>query len=170
MPRRRGVRWYPAARTWRARLAALPVVPFPVRARLLRTLGHRFAPGARIWPGSLVLGTRLSLGRDAFVNGGCLIDATGEVTLGDRVHLAPGVQILTTSHEIGPSDRRASTLTVGAVRVGDGAWLGAGAIVLPDVTVGRGCVVAAGAVVDADLEDDGVYGGTPARLLRRLDA
>ncbi len=166
MRRKDGVRWYPAAKTWRARLAALAIVPMPLRARILRTLGHRFAPGARMWPGCLVLGARLTLGRGAFVNGGCLIDATGEVTIGDHVHLAPGVRVLTTSHELGPSGARAGALTVEPVTVGDGAWLGAGAILLPGARVGAGCVVAAGAVVDGELEPDGLYGGVPARLLR----
>jgi len=112
---RHSVRWWPAAKTWRARLASLPTVPMPVRKRILQSVGHRFEPGARIWPGVLVIGSKLTLGRDTFVNAGCYIDASAEVTLGDRVHLAPGVQILTTSHEIGPPERRASTLIAARV-------------------------------------------------------
>lgn len=166
---RRRRRWWPAAKTWRARLAALPIVPMPVRRRILRTLGHRFAPGARLWPGVLVVGSKLSLGRDAFVNAECFIDATAEVRLGDHVHLGPGVRVLTTSHEIGPPALRASTLTTAPVHVGDGAWLGAGSIVLPGTTVGAGCIVAAGAVADGELEPNAVYGGVPAKLIRRLD-
>ena len=163
------MRWWPVAKTARARIAALAVVPMPLRTRILRTLGHRFAPGARIWPGSLVLGANLSLGRDTFVNGGCLIDARAAVTLGHEVHLATGVQILTTTHDVGPPSRRAGALRVAAVTVGDGAWLGAGAIVLPGVEVGEGCIVAAGAVVDSNLAPNGVYGGVPARLIRILE-
>lgn len=154
---------------WHARLAALPVVPIPVRERILRAAGHRFAPGSRIFPGSLVLGTKLSLGHGTFVNIDCLIDARGDVTLGDDVHVATGVQILTTSHEPGPPNRRAGRLSVSPVTVGNGAWLGAGTIVLPGVTIGEGCVVAAGAVVAEDLPPDGLYGGVPARLIRVLD-
>jgi acetyltransferase-like isoleucine patch superfamily enzyme len=166
---RRKVRWWPAAKTWRPRLASLPVIPMPVRRRILQTVGHRFGPGARLWPGVLVIGSKLTLGREAFVNGGCFIDATGEVTLGDQVHLGPGVQILTTSHEIGPPDRRASTLTVAPVSVGDGTWLGAGSILLPGTTVGAGCVIAAGAVVDGEVPPNTVHGGVPAKQIRALD-
>jgi acetyltransferase-like isoleucine patch superfamily enzyme len=157
------------ARTWPARLAGLPVLPFPVRSRILRRLGHELAPGARIWPGSLVIGSKLSLGRDTFVNGACLIDATGRVAIGAGVHLAPGVRILTTTHELGPPERRAGPLAVGDVTVGDGAWLGAGATILPGVTVGAGAIVAAGAVVESDLAPNGLYGGVPARLIRELE-
>ena|SRR5687767_579171 len=166
---RRRRRWWPVVKTWRARLAALPVVPMPLRRRILHTVGHRFAPGARMWPGVLVIGCKLRLGRDAFVNGECYIDATAEVRLGDQVHLGPGVRILTTSHEIGPPERRASTLTTAPVDVGDGAWLGAGSIVLPGSRVGAGCIVAAGAVVEGELEPGAVYGGVPAKLIRRLE-
>lgn len=162
-------RWWPVAKTWRARLAARPTVPMPVRRRILHTAGHRFGPGARMWPGVLVIGSKLSLGRDTFVNAECYIDATAEVRLGDQVHLGPGVRILTTSHEIGPPDRRASTLTTAPVDVGDGAWLGAGSIVLPGSRVGAGCIVAAGAVVDGELEPGALYGGVPAKLIRRLE-
>jgi maltose O-acetyltransferase len=165
-PRRR---WWPAAKTWRARLAALPIVPMPVRKRILHTVGHRFGPGARMWPGVLVVGSKLTLGRDTFVNGGCFIDATAEVHLGDQVHLGPGVQILTTSHEIGPPERRASTLSLAPVRVGDGAWIGAGSIVLPGATLGAGCIVAAGGVVDGEVAPNALYGGVPARSIRPLD-
>ena len=166
---RRRRRWWPVAKTWRARLASSAVVPMPVRKRILQTVGHRFGPGARMWPGVLVIGSKLTLGRDAFVNGDCYIDATADVRIGDQVHLAPGVRILTTSHEIGPSQRRASTLAAAPVLVGDGAWLGAGSILLPGTMVGAGSIVAAGAGVDRELEPNPRDGGVPARLIRRLE-
>ena len=46
-----------------------------------------FEPKARIRSGCLVTGTRLFLGRDAFVNGDCLIDATADVTVGAGVRI-----------------------------------------------------------------------------------
>ena len=61
--------------------------------------------------------------------------------------------------------RRCAPITIGA-----GAWLGAGVTVLGGVTVGAGSVIAAGALVSGDTQPDGVYGGVPARLIRRLDA
>jgi acetyltransferase-like isoleucine patch superfamily enzyme len=47
-------------------------------------------------------------------------------------------------------------------------WIGAGATILPGVTVGENSVVAAGAVVTRDVEDNTVVGGNPARLIKRL--
>ena len=168
--RRRAKRWWPDWRSWPARLVSHALVPMPIRMRVLGAMGHRFAPKARIRPGTLVLGSGLTLGRDTFVNTRCLIDATAEVVLGDDVHLAHGVMILTADHEHGAPSRRAGTMIARPVRVGDGAWLGAACVLLPGVTVGEGCVVAAGAVVAEDLPPHGLYGGVPARLIRELES
>jgi len=54
------------------------------------------------------------------------------------------------------------------VRIGEGAYLGAGVIVLPGVSIGRCAVVGAGAVVTGDLEACTVNAGVPARLKRRI--
>jgi|GEM_PF-6224010 len=52
--------------------------------------------------------------------------------------------------------------------IGDGAWLGAGVIVLPGRRIGRGAVVGAGSVVTKDIPPDTVWAGNPARMLREL--
>lgn len=54
---------------------------------------------------------------------------------------------------------------VGTIRVCYGASVGAGAIVLPDVTIGRFAMVAAGAVVTRSVPDYGLVVGVPARLI-----
>ena len=51
--------------------------------------------------------------------------------------------------------------------IGDGAWLGHGAIVLPGSVVGRHVIVGAGAVVTGELPDFSVAVGNPARVIRR---
>jgi acetyltransferase-like isoleucine patch superfamily enzyme len=53
------------------------------------------------------------------------------------------------------------------VRIGAGAWLGHGTIVLPGATIGRHVVVGAGAVVTGDLPDFCVAIGNPARVVKR---
>ena len=54
------------------------------------------------------------------------------------------------------------------VHLGDDVWVGAGAVILPGVTVGAGSVVAAGAVVTAHVPPMVVVGGVPARVLREV--
>jgi acetyltransferase-like isoleucine patch superfamily enzyme len=55
---------------------------------------------------------------------------------------------------------------VGHIHIKKNAWIGAGAIILPGVTVGENAVVAAGAVVSKDVPDDAVVGGIPAKTVR----
>ena len=49
----------------------------------------------------------------------------------------------------------------------DGAWIGAGAIILAGVTVGKNAVVAAGSVVVKDVPPGAIVGGNPAKMLRQ---
>jgi acetyltransferase-like isoleucine patch superfamily enzyme len=56
----------------------------------------------------------------------------------------------------------------GPIHVEDDAWIGAGAIVFPGVTIGRGAIVGAGAVVTKDVPPHAIVAGVPARLIRRL--
>ena len=56
------------------------------------------------------------------------------------------------------------------VHIGDGSWIGANCTILPGITIGKGCVVAAGAVVVKDCEDNCMYGGNPAKLIRQLES
>ena len=60
-------------------------------------------------------------------------------------------------------------MVIRPVRIGAGAWIGAGAIVLPGTEVGEGCVIAAGAVASGTLDPHTLYGGVPAKPIRELE-
>lgn len=141
-----------------------------MRAKLLGALGVRMTGGARVYPWIRFIGgiEHLRIGRGAFINVHLTVGANADVIVGERVHLGPGVSLLPTSHEIGPHEQRAGAAVSAAIRIEDGAWLGANVTVLGGVTIGSGCVIAAGAVVNTDTEPDTVYGGIPARLICAL--
>lgn len=166
--RRRLLQFWPDAPAWPMLLASLAVVPMPVRLWVLRRRGNRIAPDVRIHSGTMVFGSQVTVGRRAYINRGCSIQAAVAVILGDDVHLGPGVRIITISHEIGPSGRRAGDRYSGPVTIGAGAWVGAGSQILPGVTVGPGAIVAAGSVVTDDVAADTIVGGVPARMIRSL--
>ncbi|MFC9918993.1 acyltransferase [Agromyces binzhouensis] len=141
------------------------------RSRLLRMFGVAIGRGARVYPYLRFVGDvdGLRVGVGAFINLGLVVGSGAPVTIGERAFIGPGVQLLPTSHEIGPSEARAGANLSRPIEIGAGAWLGAGVLVLGGVTVGGGCVVAAGAVVTEDCEPDGLYAGVPARRIRTLD-
>ena len=110
---------------------------------------------------------RLRIGADVGIGEFSVLRANGGLTIGDRVQIAAGCVLTTRGH---PLDLPRHGRNVDApIVVGDDVWLGAGAILLPGVTVGRGAVVAAGAVVTEDVPPMTIVGGVPARPIRTLE-
>jgi acetyltransferase-like isoleucine patch superfamily enzyme len=52
--------------------------------------------------------------------------------------------------------------------IGDGVWIGYGAIILPGVKIGKKAIIAAGAIVTKDVADYTIVGGNPAREIRKI--
>lgn len=161
-------------RFWRDLLfTAIPssiVMPSPLRPLWLNSLGAKVDRTASLASGVRITGPGLTIGARSFLNRGTFIDTAAPVIIGTHVAIAMNVQIITSSHRIGASQRRAGSATSASVRIGDGAWIGAGTIVLPGVSIGRGTVIAAGSVVSRSCEPDTLYAGIPARIVRRLDS
>lgn len=150
-------------------LAVSAVLPFRVRAAILNALGCRIARDVRVSPGVVVTGPGVEIGSGSFIAAGVLFDADAQITLGCRVHVGPYARLVTQSHRIGPAEQRAGETIASGITIGDGAWIGAQAIVLGGVSVGSGAVVAAGSIVIADCDADTLYAGVPATAKRRLD-
>lgn len=149
------------------RFASLWFVPRTVRWALLSLMGAKLNTRA-IAPGSTFTGPHVTVGRGSYINTGCLFDTSAPIRIGRGVQVGMGVMLITSTHELGSSDGRAGALTAAPISIGDGAWIGARATILPGVTVGPGCVVAAGAVVTRDCDANHLYGGVPARAIREL--
>lgn len=161
----------PGAATLRRSLVALvatTAVPTRHRWSLLRRLGLTGVGQSTIAAGVHFANLEgVSTGRGCFLNVGVFLDH-GPISLGRNVFVGPRAMVLTGDHPIGSPERRAADGEHRAVTIGDGCWIGAGAIVLPGVQIGAGCVIGAGAVVARDCAPHGVYAGVPARRLRDL--
>jgi acetyltransferase-like isoleucine patch superfamily enzyme len=107
----------------------------------------------------------LRVGDRVFINSNLLAMARGGITIEDDVQIAANVQLLSNNHD--PYDRQ--VLTCRPVRICKGAWIGAGASILPGVTVGRHAIVGAASVVTHDVGDYEVVAGKPAKCIRKLD-
>lgn len=109
-------------------------------------------------------GFNISLGAGAFLNFNCVILDVVAVTIGDGTQIGPGVQILAADH---PRDAatRARGLEFGRpVHIGRNVWIGAGAIILPGVTIGDDALIGAGSVVTRDVPATATAMGNPARI------
>ncbi|MGO4362985.1 acyltransferase [Terrabacter sp. RAF57] len=143
------------------------LVPISWRSILLRRLGFNIGARTYIASGCRFKGVSLSTGTDCFINHDNYIDS-GEVTIGSGVFIGPGCTLISRDHALGGPERRAGDNRDTPIRIGSGSWIGANVTVLGDVTIESGVVVAAGAVVTGDLSSNGIYGGVPARLIRKL--
>jgi maltose O-acetyltransferase len=137
------------------------------RAALLRRAGIDVGT-TQVEPGCFFFSDQIEFGEYGWVNHRCYFDTREPITVGARVAFGMEVMVCTSTHEAGDRERRAGPYTSAPVRIGDGCWVGARALVLPGVTIGEACVVAAGAVVREDCEPHGLYAGVPARRVRDL--
>ncbi|MCC6165915.1 MAG: acyltransferase [Caldilineaceae bacterium] len=112
----------------------------------------------------------IRIGRNSLIGEYNVLRGQGGITIGDRVYLAPLVQLLAVNHVFADPTRPMvdQGITAEGITVEDDVWIGAGAIVTDGVCIGRGAVVAAGSVVTKDVAPHTVVGGAPARLLREL--
>lgn len=75
------------------------------------------------------------------------------------------VQLISNNHDL----ENRSVITCKPVHICQRAWIGAGATILPGVTVGENAVVGAGSVVTHDVEPDTIVAGNPARVIRHIN-
>ncbi|MEV8128048.1 DapH/DapD/GlmU-related protein [Streptomyces sp. NPDC085944] len=116
----------------------------------------------------MAYGNRAHLGDDVYAGFGLTLVDDVEVFVGNRVMFAPHVTISTTGRPVHPDPHGDGTQFSAPVRIEDDVWIGAGALIMPGVTVGRGSVVGAGSVATAHVPPMTVAAATPARMLREI--
>lgn len=122
--------------------------------------------GSYMMPPLTVVGaSRILIGKNVFIMDGILLMGSGGITIEDNAQLAANVQILSNNHDL----RDREVITLAPVRICRGAWIGAGATILPGVTIGENAVVGAGSVVTRDVAPNTIVAGNPAKLLRNFD-
>ena len=105
------------------------------------------------------------IGKNVMIMPDCLMMSRGGITIEDGAMIAANVQLISNNHDL--HDRQ--ILICKPVHIGKNAWVGAGATILPGVTVGENAVVAAAAVVTKDVPANAIVGGNPAKLIKMVE-
>jgi acetyltransferase-like isoleucine patch superfamily enzyme len=146
------------------------LLPAKIRMKMMRGLGFDISSEACIWAGALLRSKKVKIDAGVFINVGFYHDGYDRLDIGENVRIGPFVRIITATHDIGPAEQRGLIEVVGKpVMIERGSWIGSGVTILPGVTIGHGCVIAASSVVIDSTMPNGLYAGTPARLVRELE-
>lgn len=97
-----------------------------------------------------------------------LVDDT-HIYVGDCTMFAPNVTVATAGHPIAPCLRKYGIQYNAPVRIGKNCWIGAGALIMPGVTIGDNTVIGAGSVVTKDIPSNVVAVGNPCRVMRETN-
>lgn len=143
-----------------------------IKKKLFKTIA-RFAPGNKLRI-ALLRSCGFSIGKDVYIGEDLIVteileDDSAKLEIGDRVAIAPRVTLVTSSD---PNRSRLLGYVKpirGKIIIKNDPWIGAGAIILPNVTIGEFSIVGAGAVVDKDVPPYTVTAGIPAREIRKVE-
>lgn len=140
------------------------------RMEMLRNMFRAIGEGCYIeppfhasWAGKFV-----TFGKNVYANFNLTLVDDCEITVGDYCMFGPNVTVATAGHPVDPSLREKAYQYNLPIHIGNNVWIGAGAILLPGVTVGDNTVIGAGSVVTKDVPANVVAVGNPCRVLREI--
>ncbi|SKC38319.1 Acetyltransferase (isoleucine patch superfamily) [Krasilnikoviella flava] len=150
-----------------SRLNVLPFDDEAGKAELFaQLLGRPLPPRVTVYPPFYTdHGLNLDVAEGVFVNQNCTFLDYAGIRLAERVMVAPRVTFITVGHPVDTDDRKV-WLTGGPIDVAENVWIGAGATILPGVSIGRDSVIAAGSVVADDVPPRSLVTGGKAAVRR----
>lgn len=114
-------------------------------------------------------GRHVHFGKTVYANFNLTLVDDTHIYVGDYTMFGPNVTVATAGHPILPELREQGYQYNAPVKIGKNCWLGAGAIILPGITIGDNVVVGAGSVVTKDLPNNVIAVGNPCKILRELN-
>ena len=113
-------------------------------------------------------GHNVHFGSNVYANFGLTMVDDTHIYVGDCTMFAPNVVVSTAGHPINPGLREKAYQYNMPVHIGRNCWIGAGALIMPGVTIGDNTVIGAGSVVTKDIPANVVAVGNPCRVLREI--
>ncbi|MDR2927657.1 MAG: acyltransferase [Cytophagaceae bacterium] len=114
----------------------------------------------------------VKLGTGTIIGMYVLIDATqADVILDNNVSIAQH-NVIVSHWNVAAGSKLSKLFPVKAapIRIGENTWIGSSCVIAPGVTIGRCSIVASNSYVDSDIPDYSIYGGNPARFIKKIDA
>lgn len=131
------------------------------------TIGKRAIIHSRVWLACLSNAGEINLGDDVHISRDVIIASAIGISLGNGVTIGPRACLYDNNHAY--ADKLKSVMQQGVeakpIMVGDFAWIGAHAIILPGVKIGESAIVGAGAIVTKNVPDCAIVAGNPARII-----
>lgn len=126
-----------------------------VRVQALKKLGYEVGNNVYVAPGlTMAVGVE---------------DLNMKLIIGDRVSLGPNVTLILATH---PNFSRLKAFVKHPPRtiiIGHDSWIGANAVIMPNINIGKYCIIGAGSIVTHDVPDYSVVCGVPAREIKKID-
>lgn len=140
------------------------------RQQLLKSMFGKIGDGCYIEPPlhSNFGARHVFMGNDVYANYNLTLVDDGNIYIGDNVMFAPNVIVATAGHPIIPELRLRGLQFNKDVHIGNNVWIGAGAILMPGVSIGDNTVISAGSVVTKDIPSNVVAVGNPCHVLRPI--
>ena len=140
------------------------------RDRMLKEMFAEIGEGCYIEPPfhANFGGRHCHFGKSVYANFNLTCVDDTHIYVGDCTMIGPNVTLATAAHPIFPSLREKGYQYNMPIRIGKNCWIGAGAIVLPGVSIGDGSIIGAGSVVTKDIPAGVVAVGNPCRVLREI--
>lgn len=114
-------------------------------------------------------GKNIFIGKSTFINMNVNMLDGARITIGNNVLIGPNAQFYTASHSLNYRERRNWETFCKPITIEDDVWIGGNTVINQGVTIGARSVIAANSVVNSDVPSDSLYGGTPAKLIRRIN-
>lgn len=113
-------------------------------------------------------GAHCHFGKMIYANFGLTLVDDTEIFVGDNTMFAPNVVIASAGHPLEPTLRYNGYQYNMPVHIGKNCWIGAGALIMPGITIGDNVVIGAGSVVTKDLPSNVLAFGVPCRIQREI--
>lgn len=113
-------------------------------------------------------GKHVHFGNNVYCNFNLTLVDDTHIYVGDSVLFAPNVIVATAGHPLDADLRRKAYQYNMPVHIGNNCWIGAGAKIMPGVTIGDNTVIGAGSVVTKDIPSNVLAYGVPCRVVREI--